>query len=787
MNTFTLYQLLFLSFTLSLCISTAIARTSLSHGESLSGDQTLLSEQGEFELGFFSPQNGSYYIAIWFKKVPTRTAIWVANRNSPVSDPKTSQLTVSQDGNLILLDQSKSPIWSSNFTQNPINKSLIATLLDTGNLVISNPINSTDIIWQSFDHPTDTLMAGQWIGINKITGEFQSFASWKNEIDPTSGTYIRQIDPFGSGEYVLLWNHTKAYFYFGQWQSGTFTSIPGMPFNTNLTYDYYQDQYVQKFRYTVRQGTNLTRVVLSPNGQLQRFTYSTVYNQWILNWLIPDSLCDVYSSCGAFGICDLTTINPNCNCLTGFKPVNPFDWNLSSFSGGCVRKSNLKCENDGFYLVSNLRVSNEGYESIQVRNGEECEKTCLNNCSCNAYSYKDSNCLIWSREIRDLKLVSSDNTDSVDLYLRLAKSDLSIKQNKRKMYILTALGVSFGGILIILFISLMFNERKRNLAPKNTYTDGSLYFIKYKMLKQCTNNFSIKLGEGSFGSVFKGKLPDSTQIAVKRLEGLRQGEKQFRTEVRTLGNIQHVNLVRLIGFSLKGSQRLLVYDYMQKKSIDSHLFHSGLKTLDWRKRFQIIVGIARGLAYLHEECRELIIHCDIKPENILLDNEFSPKIADFGMAKLIGRDFGDALTTARGTVGYLAPEWILGMPITPKADVYSFGMMLFEIISGRRNREVRKDQSIGYFPVWAAISVSEGEVESLLDERLNGDANLEELVRVLRVACWCIQDNEMNRPTMVQVVKILEGTQSVGVAPVPKSLQNIAREHYQVVYSTDST
>jgi serine/threonine protein kinase len=175
--------------------------------------------------------------------------------------------------------------------------------------------------------------------------------------------------------------------------------------------------------------------------------------------------------------------------------------------------------------------------------------------------------------------------------------------------------------------------------------------------------------------VYKGSLPDHTAIAVKRLEGSAQGEKQFRAEFRTLGTIQHVNLVRLRGFCATGHERLLVYDYMPNGSLASVLSESGhsSRPLDWRARFGIMAGVARGLAYLHERCQERIVHCDVKPENILLDAGLRPKVADFGMAKLIARDNSRALTTARGTVGYLAPEWILGLPITAKADVYSMG------------------------------------------------------------------------------------------------------------------
>ena len=202
--------------------------------------------------------------------------------------------------------------------------------------------------------------------------------------------------------------------------------------------------------------------------------------------------------------------------------------------------------------------------------------------------------------------------------------------------------------------------------------------------------------------------------------------------------------------------------------------------MSWRARFQIALGAARGLHYLHEGCRDCIIHCDIKPENILLDKDLVPKVADFGLAKLLARDFSRVLTTVRGTIGYLAPEWISGVPITVKADVYSYGMVLLEIVSGRRNARcwpaTEQDPSLsGYFPLVAARKVSRGEaLDGLLDERLRGDADLRELERACRVACWCVQDDEARRPTMEQVVQALDGVVAVDVPSVPTSLQALA-------------
>uniref|UniRef100_A0A0E0N630 Protein kinase domain-containing protein n=1 Tax=Oryza rufipogon TaxID=4529 RepID=A0A0E0N630_ORYRU len=267
-------------------------------------------------------------------------------------------------------------------------------------------------------------------------------------------------------------------------------------------------------------------------------------------------------------------------------------------------------------------------------------------------------------------------------------------------------------------------------------------------------------------------IPDTTTVAVKRLEGLCQGEKEFRAEVSTIGKIHHKNLIRLLGFCCGGSKKLLVYEYMPNGSLDQHLFGKSNLTLSWSTRYQITVGIAKGLAYLHEGCRDCIIHCDIKPQNILINESLAPKVADFGLSKLIGHDFSRVLTSMRGTLGYLAPEWLSGQAITSKADVFSYGMMLFEIISGKRN--IEHGASTSSSMLIAEEIPKGGEVHRLFDPELVGDANPEELARVFKVACWCIQNHPDCRPSMREIIQILEGLKPFETPPVPRYLKLLA-------------
>lgn len=205
---------------------------------------------------------------------------------------------------------------------------------------------------------------------------------------------------------------------------------------------------------------------------------------------------------------------------------------------------------------------------------------------------------------------------------------------------------------------------------------GRPKIFTYAELEAATDNFSEILGKGGYGTVYKGYLPDQTPIAVKRIDRISEGQEKFWAEVTIICTIHHLNLVRTRGFCAQGEHRLLVYEYVPNGSLDTHLF-SATTQLDWKKRYQIALGTGRGIAYLHDECLEWILHCDIKPQNVLLDDNFCPKVADFGVSKLVNRETALSVSTIRGTRGYLAPEWLKFVrPITAKADVYSFGMVL---------------------------------------------------------------------------------------------------------------
>ncbi|XP_020103533.1 putative serine/threonine-protein kinase isoform X3 [Ananas comosus] len=296
-------------------------------------------------------------------------------------------------------------------------------------------------------------------------------------------------------------------------------------------------------------------------------------------------------------------------------------------------------------------------------------------------------------------------------------------------------------------------------------------------MTRATGDFSPinKVGEGGFGSVYKGKLKDGSMVAVKVLSSeSRQGAREFLNELEVISNIHHENLVRLIGCCVEGTHRIIVYNYLENNSLAQTLLGSGHSNIqfNWRTRVRICLGIARGLAYLHEEAAPHIVHRDIKASNILLDTDLSPKISDFGLAKLLPPNTTHVSTRVAGTIGYLAPEYAIRGQVTRKSDVYSFGVLLLEIVSGRCNTNTRlpyEDQFLLerspdimnglLLQTWALYE--HGKLARIIDTSLNDDLDAEEACKILKIGLLCTQDAAKSRPTMSTVIKMMTGEKDI--------------------------
>nr|CAD1836207.1 unnamed protein product [Ananas comosus var. bracteatus] len=331
------------------------------------------------------------------------------------------------------------------------------------------------------------------------------------------------------------------------------------------------------------------------------------------------------------------------------------------------------------------------------------------------------------------------------------------------------IGGVVGGVVVLLLLGIvafLWIQRSRKLEKVHrgdilgaTELQGPVNF-NYKDLKAATNNFSEenKLGEGGFGDVYKGLLKNGKIVAVKKLAiaETKKAKQDFQGEVKLISNVHHRNLVRLLGCSSKGPELILVYEYMANSSLDKYLFGEKRGTLNWKQRFDIIVGMARGLAYLHQEFHVRIIHRDIKSSNILLDDDFQPKIADFGLARLLPNDHSHLSTKFAGTLGYTAPEYAIHGQLSEKVDTYSYGVVVLEIISGRKSNDMKLEPVTQYLLELAWKLYESGDLIELVDESLDpNEYEQEEVKRIIEIALLCTQSTVAARPTMSEVIVLM--------------------------------
>lgn len=342
------------------------------------------------------------------------------------------------------------------------------------------------------------------------------------------------------------------------------------------------------------------------------------------------------------------------------------------------------------------------------------------------------------------------------------------KSNKTTVIII-AIAVPVGVGVVLLFLACCLRQRKvtkpyevvqEDQSSVNDITNAESLQYDFATIKTATDNFSHqnKLGEGGFGEVFQGRLPNGQQIAVKRLsQGSGQGAVEFKNEVLLVAKLQHRNLVRMLGFCLEGEEKLLVYEFVPNKSLDYFLFDpEKSKQLNWSRRYKIVCGIARGMLYLHEDSRLRIIHRDLKASNILLDSEMIPKISDFGMARIVVVDQTQANTNKIvGTFGYMSPEYAMHGQFSAKSDVYSFGVLLLELISGKKNSSFYQSDGSEDLASYVWKNWRDGTPLEVLDPAVGDSYSRDEVLRCLHIGLLCVQEDPMDRPTMANIVLML--------------------------------
>ncbi|XP_055803585.1 G-type lectin S-receptor-like serine/threonine-protein kinase At4g27290 [Solanum dulcamara] len=771
-----LFTLCHLLISIALNASYGSSNDSLFANQALWGSETLVSSNQNFELGFvgsFSMPVCKMYLGLWYKRIGSRTVVWVGNRLKPVGCG--AMLVINTKGNIFLLDVIGTVVWIYN--QNQTVPRPVLKLLDSGNLVFGDSTNLTagEYLWQSFDHPVDTLLPGMKLGWDKKTGIDRSMRSWRTSNDPAPGDYLFRLDSGDSGQspQLILEKNQRINSRWGPWDGQRFSGGSALMDNQAFRPIFNSNTDASYFTFEAKNDWSL-KLSLNPEGKIQFLNWTNATNSWGEVETLNMDICDQYNTCGPYGVCIGEELP--CGCLDGFIAASPDD--KINFTQGCRRNTALNyTDKDVFVKNTGLKLpDNATYWGMLYP--QECEEKCFNERSCMAYTNiningNGSKCLVWLGDLLDMRRSQKAGND---IFIRMAhgKLDAPVSHGRwEKEWIVIVSLISVLALLIIFPTSIVFLYRATRTEvldepqinqPGNS--QGALMqgtnVIAYDSsdLAAATNNFSLanKIGHGGFGNVYKGVLETGEEIAVKKQDVTsRQGFKEFENEVKLIAKLQHRNLTKLLGYCIHGTEKFLVYEFMENNSLDKVIFDPARRgTVTWPMRFNIIKGIAKGLVYMHHDSRLTIIHRDLKASNVLIDREMTPKISDLGLSRVFEDDVEERTRHVIGTRGYMPPEYMKDGHYSTKSDVFSFGILALEIVSGQKNWDYRHPiYDIGLvdyaWKIWR-----EGKAIELLDPMIEKPGDGNEVLGCILVGLLCCQRRSQDRPSMVQVVSLLE-------------------------------
>ncbi|KAL1546671.1 G-type lectin S-receptor-like serine/threonine-protein kinase LECRK4 [Salvia divinorum] len=756
------------------------------------------SPAGEFALGFQQLQGNDnlYILSIWFDKIPDKTIVWFERTSYPV--PRGSTLRLDAVSGFILQDPQGRLLYNTSATGIVDH----ATFNDTGNLALRR--NDSSILWESFRHPSDTILPTQTIELN------DTLVSRKSEANFSMGRFYAALKSgrdFAFNTKSVPSNSDYDDEYYSSINSSPNASEPGIRvvFSSQALISVVkrngQEQVISPSSISPS-SDNYYRATLDWDGVFAQYYHPKSFGNspgWQVAGSWPDNICmningDTGSgACGYNSVCNIENRRPVCTCPAGFSLADGLDRNndckpdfphiCAGGESGSLPQGNIEY---ALEIINDTDWPKSDYQLISPCSEEQCRTSCLNDCFCGVSIHRANSC--WKKKL-PLSNGRFDPGLGSKAFLKVGKMKDTPSLNPRprrdhQQTVVVVISVLLGSSAFInfLFITaiclpLFLVKNKKTLNPVRDPSPSNLRCFSYKELELATDGFKEELGRGSFGIVYKGEIPILSQsiVAVKKLDRMFQdSEKEFKTEVNVIGRTHHKNLVSLVGFCEEGPHRLLVYEYMSNGTLAGFLF--GHLPPSWSQRAQIAVGIAKGLAYLHEECSTQIIHCDIKPHNILLDECNIARISDFGLAKLLTMDQSKTLTGIRGTKGYVAPEWFRNTQVSVKVDVYSFGVVLLEIISCRK--VIRDDLEFGdsenpILTDWAWDCFVDRRLDVLVkndDEALRDGGALE---RFVMVGLWCIQEDVSLRPTMKKACQMLEGDVEVPEPTNPSAFTSV--------------
>ncbi|PON49255.1 S-receptor-like serine/threonine-protein kinase [Parasponia andersonii] len=749
LNGFLLKWPLLLCLSVGLLLHTIASQIPLGSKLSAFENKFWVSPNGDFAFGFFnrSEHPNQFRLGVRFnsKSIPIdqQTVVWVMGADLMVGNCSYFHLT--EDGELVLYDSLKGVnVWTSKTSQFPVAS---AALYDNGNFVLLT--EKKDVVWQSFDLPSDTLLPGQ---------NFSAFhtlrAASQNYMSSYYSLFMNAL-----GQLQLRWDS-----HFSYWTSRS-------PSGSNLTVFLTSDGALQirdhkwepiwlVFGEDHNDSVHYRYLRLDVDGNLRLYSWLETSQSWRPVWQAVENQCNVFATCGHHGICVYTESgSPACKC--------PFKLTNESIPR-CFIPSPQQCNsslnmlNYKHTLLYGMYQSDDLVSQISLH---ECKSLCLNDPLCTAATFaNDGTARCFIKKTLYMSGYADPSLSSVSL-VKMCSDPMAVNPNpvtsspqltprkgSSKFSITCLIGAVSGTSLLFILVQLalvLFIYRRRSLMKKVAlgYTgpnSNSLVVLSFSEIKDVTRNFEHPIGP----TMFKGILPNNQLVAVKDMKTTIE-ERKYRVIVSKIGTIHHKNLVKLKGYCCELNHRLLIYEYTVNGSLDEYMEDSKLcKRLTWGKRVEICLSVSRAISYLHTGCREFISHGNLKCENVVLDENFEAKVSEFGLHRIASE------TSSSGA--------------SAEMDVEDFGKMVLTLISGCKG--------VGELSHWAYKEWAEGNALNVVDRRINGGVDSKRLDCVLRIAFWCLQMDERMRPSMREVVKVLEGTLSVDPPPLPFTSQRLPEE-----------
>ncbi|MED6120283.1 hypothetical protein PIB30_019434 [Stylosanthes scabra] len=741
-----------------------------------------------------------YAIGIWLKSGDgNMTVVWTAKRDDPpISSNSTLELTV--DG--LLLKQGSDVQGQVYVDTEPAG---FASMLNSGNFVIYAQESSSPVavpVWQSFHHPTDTILGGQNLTIRN------QLVSSMSTSDRSTGHYFLAFQR--DNDLVAYPINSSAQSLDAYWASISMNlyGVEQLNLDTegNLCFDHVLPCLVNNSNHQnqPQNTSSIYRATLDVDGNLRLYEHLFEDKEGIditILWKARSDECQIKGFCGINSYCSNTNGNARCQCYPGFVPCNNETTGRNAMFLECkLNYSKDDCERSGdrnfllYNIVSLEEMWWDGYPywAKQMSMGA-CEKSCKTDCDCGAALYTNGQCNKYSLPLRYGSKASNELDTGMALFkvpsgyvfrgnttTSSPKKPNAIDNNRKGLILILASTLGSISFLCVVFVvSIFFTYRsqvhrlaKLSASSKLGFTEEcSLRSFSFDELVKATNGFTEEVGRGSFGAVYRGTIGENNRIriAVKRMERIvDEGEREFRAEITAIARTHHRNLVKLVGFCIEGSRKLLVYEYVSNGSLANLLFKTK-KHLPLKERLKIALDVARGVQYLHEECEVCIAHCNLKPQNILMDELLTAKLSDFGLARLSKPEFSRNRADKEVTTGYLAPEWQKEALVSIKADVFSYGIVLLEIVCRRRNIEVNvPSPEEVLLSTWAYHCFATEQLHDLVVVAYQEeDMDWKTLERMLKVGLLCVQDYPSLRPSMRDVILMLEGWKHIPIPPSP--------------------